>query len=122
VARYYTEVLDGRIEMVMAQDATGVYAGRIRSVPGAGNEVGMSRYRGPGRVLAKLPEWKDGREVSTTSAEYLDSVRRTERNSYMSTTPSEIMEMAGDADQVIREVLKQADAAVVVFPPLQRSR
>jgi len=54
----------------------------------------------------KLPEWKEPRKVKTNTKEFLDFVRRCERNYYMETTPTEIREYEGTREEVIEAALK----------------
>lgn len=115
VARYYTESLNGRIREVVAQDETGLYSG---SVFKTGADAPMLRtilWQPPSMIRVKLPEWPGPRDVSTTSLEYLECVRRVERGSYTVTIPSEVMEFPGTAEDAISEVLGQADPSKVVI-------
>lgn len=108
MARYYTENLDGRIHSIAAQDETGLYGGAICRVNGEAAEVRISRERLPRMLSIKLPEWPQPREVSTVSEDYLEYQRRVERNPRIRLTSSEIKEMPGTAEEVIRKVLEDA--------------
>ncbi|MBP7892724.1 MAG: hypothetical protein KA063_04220 [Firmicutes bacterium] len=108
MARYYTENLDGRIYGIAAQDETGLYGGAICRVTSEAAEVRISRERLPRMLPIKLPEWPQPREVSTVSEDYLEYQRRVERNPRIRLTPSEIKELPGTAEEVIREVLEDA--------------
>lgn len=97
VVRYYLEKLDKKIHKVILQDETGVYSSDT-----AGQMILRDGVR---LVWANLPEWAFPREVLTTSMEYLDFVRRFERNSYMATRPTKIREEEGTLQEVLEKIL-----------------
>ncbi len=99
--RYYTEELDGRIDHMVVQDETGTYT--VYENEGAHNGDGLLAvpYTTEERMPVKLPDWKDAREVSTASRDYLEYIRVFERSSYMWTIPSEIREMEGTIEDAV---------------------
>ncbi|MDI6872138.1 MAG: hypothetical protein QME79_12500 [Bacillota bacterium] len=103
MARCYVELKNGKADGVLAQDETGVYAGGFD----ARGDFGFNLIHRPTKTWAKLPEWEDARLVSTTDPEYLDFIRRCERGTYTTTTPTEIFEIPGAAPDVIRQAFER---------------
>jgi len=108
VARYFTESVGERIYEVAAQDETGLYSGGLVKFDGSSLDVWVYHWGEPVLRWIKLPEWSEPRAVMTNSVEYLECMRRVERNPIFMLTPSELMEMPGTAEGVIRSVLEQA--------------
>ncbi|MEW6244340.1 MAG: hypothetical protein AB1497_08795 [Bacillota bacterium] len=108
MARYYTESASGRLREVIAQDDSGVLSGALYSRENGQTEIRTAFYYPKDDLWIKLPEWQKPRKVSTTSRDYLDFVRRCERGPYTATTPSEIMERPGSAEEVILAVFEAA--------------
>jgi len=96
MARYYSEMFNGKVTKVIAQDETGIYS----SISGS-----IVKRDSPTQITIHLPGWRKPRKISTTDKDYLEYVRLYERNSYMRTSPTEIKEMVGSAKEVIKKVL-----------------
>jgi hypothetical protein len=102
MARYYVEFLDDSIYRVVAQDANGLYyAGVVDGI------LRINRTQ-PYETWVKLPEWSQPRKVCTTNRDYLDVVRRVERNIRSRCVPGEIITKEGPAKEVIRVVIEDA--------------
>lgn len=126
MTRYYMELIDGRIDEVVAQDETGVWIGVVFDSPD-GPTLKVRQYMEAEETIAKLPEWKQPRRVLTTSVDYLDFLRRCERGAYVESVPTEIRERLGSAEEVIRRALKKSwlsreaagvDPGSSQFPPI----
>lgn len=102
MTRFYKEVENGKVVEVVAQDATGVYGSVLIRDSG---EIGVGTIMTGKPMTVKLPEWDKPREVPITSKEYLDFVRRCERNSYTASVPTEIEETDETVEQVIHRIL-----------------
>lgn len=108
MARYFTESIGDRMYEVVAQDETGLYRGGLVRFDGSNQDIKVCHWCEPVPRWIKLPEWPEPREVMTNSMDYLECLRRVDRNPIFMETPSELMEMPGTADEVIRSVLEQA--------------
>lgn len=116
MARYYLEMVNGRIAEVVAQDETGVWSGAMYDLQERPT-LKIGHDAEPEETYIKLPEWEEPRRVSTTSVEYLDNLRRVERSSYMQSRPTAIKERPGSAQEVIRAIFAEAgDDRIYVKP------
>ena len=103
VIKYYIEVPvlgERRIGYVVAQDETGIYRSH------SNDSTRIYQIRGVEMEWAKLEDWPAHKEVETTSWDYLEFIRLWERNSYMTTRPTEIKTVEGEsAVDVIKSVI-----------------
>jgi hypothetical protein len=114
------ELIDGRVDKVVAQDETGVWIGVVFDSP-EGPTPKVRQYMEVEETIAKLPEWRQPRRVLTTSVDYLDFLRRCERSSYMESVPTEILERPGSAEEVIGVIFAEAGKDKIhVNQPLKR--
>lgn len=102
MSRCYAEITrEGKIARLVYQDETGVYY----YSPEAKKEKLIQMHLCDETTI-KLPEWDKPRKVKTNTKEFLDFVRRCERNYYMETTPTEIREYEGIREEVIQAAMK----------------
>lgn len=98
----YAEISrDNEVKFLVLQDDTGIYS----YLPKIGEKKIVQAYPLT-EMSIKLPEWDKPRKVKTNTREFLDFVRRFERNSYMETTPTEIREYEGTKEEVIQAAMK----------------
>lgn len=96
----YAEIKDNEIKSLVLQDNTGVYS----YSPEAEKKLVQTHLLT--EMSIKFPEWEKPRKIKTNTREFLDFVRRFERNDYMETTPTEIREYEGTREEVIQAALK----------------
>ena len=95
---------DGKIKHLVFQDETGVYDYVLNKDGGKFIQTYMLR-----RTSIKLPGEKP-KKVMTNTKDFLEFVRRFERNYYMETTPTEIREYEGTREEVVQAAMMDFSA------------
>lgn len=102
----YAEITqEGKIDYLVFQDETGVYF----YSPKAKKEKLIQMHLLT-ETSIKLPEWEKPKKVMTNTKDFLEFVRRFERNYYMETTPTEIREYEGTREEVVQSAMKDFGA------------